>query len=248
MKKPAFLFVALFSGIAASQLTWAGPADYVYTTNVDYGERELDIKLGAATPAGGTRAQAITIGLGYGMKEYWFTEAYLKQERIGGKNFTLVEWENKFKFTETGKYPVDVGLITELAAPLAGNGPWELRVGPLLQTEFGKLQLNSNLLFERAFGKADESGVPFTTNIGYQLQAKYRLQRTFEFGVQALGEMGTWNHWSKQVDQNHRIGPAIFGKFALGNQQAIKYNAAWLIGTTRVAPKHTLRVQIEHEF
>ncbi|MDE2309210.1 MAG: hypothetical protein KGL01_00075, partial [Betaproteobacteria bacterium] len=125
---------------------------------------------------------------------------------------------------------------------------WELRLGPLLQTEFGKLQLNGNLLFERAFGKADESGVPFSTNFAYQWQAKYRWQATLEFGVQGLGEMGKWNDWNKQANQNHRVGPAVFGKFALGNRQAIRYNAAWLIGASNAAPNHIFRMQVEYEF
>ncbi|MDE2118856.1 MAG: hypothetical protein KGJ19_09720, partial [Betaproteobacteria bacterium] len=151
-------------------------------------------------------------------------------------------------FTETGQYPVDIGFITELEAPLSGNAPWERRLGPLLQTEFGKLQLNGNLLFERAFGKADESGVPFSTNFAYQWQAKYRWQATLEFGVQGLGEMGKWNDWNKQANQNHRVGPAVFGKFALGNRQAIRYNAAWLIGASNAAPNHIFRMQVEYEF
>lgn len=35
-------------------------------------------------------------------------------------------------------------------------------------------------------------------------------------------------------DQGHRIGPAVFGKFGIGGKQAIKYNAAYLIGKTRI--------------
>jgi hypothetical protein len=47
-----------------------------------------------------------------------FTEVYLKYEKQGGDGtrFDALEWENKFQLTETGKYPVDVGLTTELAA------------------------------------------------------------------------------------------------------------------------------------
>ncbi len=193
----------------------AGPADYVYTPAVQYGEKEIDFKLGTASPVAGSSAQGASIGYGYGVKENWFTEVYLKQERNGNTDVTLAEWENKFQLTETGKYPLDLGLITELEAPLNGNAPWELRLGPLLQTDFGKLQLNGNLLFERAFGKADENGAPFSTNFAYQWQAKYRWQPTFEFGLQGFGELGKWNEWNTRDNQNHRIGPAIFGKFAL---------------------------------
>ena len=238
----------LLTGIVCAQNVFAGAADYVYTPAVEYGEREIDFKIGATSPLAGNRAQGASIGFGYGAKEYWFTEIYLKQERNGSTVANLAEWENKFQLTDTGKYPVDVGLITELEAPLSANAPWEFKLGPLFQTEFGKFQWNGNLLFERTFGKADENGVPYSTNFSYQWQAKYRWQPILEFGLQGFGDMGKWNDWNKQIDQIHRVGPAVFGKFALGNRRAIRYNAAWLIGSNNAAPDHTFRMQIEYEF
>jgi len=238
----------LLTGIVCAQNVFAGAADYVYTPAVEYGEREIDFKVGATSPVAGSRAQGASIGFGYGAKEYWFTEVYLKQERNGSAVANLAEWENKFQLTDTGKYPVDVGLITEMEAPLSANAPWEFKLGPLFQTEFGKFQWNGNLLFERTFGKADENGVPYSTNFSYQWQAKYRWQPILEFGLQGFGDMGKWNDWNKQIDQIHRVGPAVFGKFALGNRRAIRYNAAWLIGSNNAAPDHTFRMQIEYEF
>ncbi len=247
-ESPVSKLLLLLLGTFISGYVYAGAADYVYTPAVEYGEREIDVKFGAASPLAGNRAQAASLGFGYGAKEFWFTEIYLKQERNGGAAANLAEWENKFQLTETGQYPADIGLITELEAPLSRNAPWEFKFGPLFQTEFGKLQLNGNLLFEHAFGRADENGVPYSTNFGYQWQAKYRWQPVLEFGVQGFGELGKWNDWNKQANQNHRIGPAIFGKFALGNRQAIKYNAAWLLGASNAAPGHTFRLQVEYEF
>jgi hypothetical protein len=239
----AFSLLAIIAGKAI-----AGPADYVYTPTVEYGEREIDLKYGSFRQKDGTFAQGASIGVGYGATEYWFTEIYLKQEQIGSQVANLAEWENKFQLTETGRYPVDAGLITELEAPLSSNAPWELKLGPLLQTEFGSLQLNGNLLFERAFGKADESGVPYSTNFSYQWQTKYRWQPALEFGLQGFGEMGKWNDWNRKADQIHRIGPAVFGKFGQGGRRAIRYNAAWLLGASSAAPSHTFRVQVEYEF
>lgn len=238
----------LFFSLCATHasFTIAGPADYVYTPTVEYGEKEIDLKYGSATQKDGTFSQVSSIGVGYGAKEYWFTEVYLKQERNANQNIALAEWENKFQLTETGKYPIDVGLITELEAPLNGDAPWEIKLGTLFQKELGKLQLNGNLLFERAFGKADESG--FDTEFGYQWQAKYRLQPTLEWGLQGMGEMGKWDEWNSANKQNHRMGPAVFGKFALGNRQALKYNTTWLFGTSDTAPNHTFRIQLEYEF
>lgn len=226
-------------------IAFAGPADYVFTPGVEYGEREIDFKFGSARQQDGTRTQVTSLGLGYGVTQYWFTEIYLKRERAGSDGLSVAEWENKFQLTDAGKYPVDVGLITEFEAPVNdANEPYEFKFGPLFQTEFGKLQMNGNLLFERKFGR----GVGATTEIGYQWQAKYRAQAVLELGAQGIGEMGAWNAWDKQDSQYHRVGPAVFGEVGLGNHQAIKYNGAWLIGARSAAPKNTFRMQAEFEF
>lgn len=237
--------MALFLGALFSAHAYAGPADYVHTPIVEYGEREIDFRYGTAKEQDGTRKQVATLGFGYGATEYWFTEIYLKYEREGDERVTFAEWENKFQLTETGKYPVDIGFLAEIEAPLHENEPYELKIGPLLQTEFNQLQLNGNLLFERKFGGGEDDHV---TEIGYEMQVKYRWQPGFEFGVQGFGEMGEWNHWEDSDEQSHKLGPAIFGKIGLGNKQAIKYNAALLYGLSNAAPDHTFRMQAEYEF
>lgn len=225
----------------------AGPADYMYTPTVEYGEKEIDFKFGTANDQNGTRKTVSSLGFGYGATEYWFTEVYLKREREGSEGLTLAEWENKFQLTETGKYWVDVGLITELEAPLTnGHEPYEFKIGPLFQTESGKMQYNANLLFERKFGgDADDDQV---TEIGYQWQVKYRWKPAFEFGAQGFGEMGEWDQWEESKAQNHRLGPAVFGKLDVGQHRKIKYNAAMLFGISDAAPDHTFRMQAEYEF
>ncbi len=227
----------------------ANPADYIYMPTVEYGERELDVKYGTSTPKpGNLGAQGMSVGVGYGAKEHWFTEIYLKQERIGNQSANIAEWENKFQLTETGEYPVGFGLITELEAPLSANAPWEATVGPLLQTEFGKVQLNGNVLFQRAFGRPDETGVPYTTNLGYQWQGKYRWTQQLEYGLQGIGGMGKWNNWGTQSSQSHMAGPAVMGRVLLGGRNALQYNAGWLLGVSRNAPRNTFRMQVEYEF
>ena len=188
------------------------------------------------------------MGFGYGASEYWFTEVYLKREKSGSDGLSIVEWENKFQLTETGKYPVDIGLITEIEVPINNNkAPYEFKFGPLFQTEFGHVQLNGNLLFERKFGR-NETNEPQNTEFGYQWQAKYRFKPEFELGMQGMGETGAWNDWSSTSNQNHRFGPAVFGKVKLAPKQAVKYNAALLFGSSQAAPNHTLRLQVEYEF
>ena len=226
----------------------AGPADYVYMPTVDYGEKEIDFKFGTAKQPSGETEQVASLGVGYGATEWWFTEIYLKTEHESGEpRLNIFEFENKFQLTETGKYPVEVGLITEFEFPLnKRDEPNEFKFGPLFQTEFGKLQLNGNLLFETKFGGDEEK--PNETVFQYQWQAKYRWHKEFEFGLQGFGEMGKWDDWAPHDDQEHKLGPAIFGKVSLGNHDAIRYNAAWLIGMTDATPDNTFRMQVEYEF
>lgn len=236
------------AALVISPLGIAGPADYVYTPHIERGELEMDIKYGSASSNAGVRPQAASIGLGYGVTEHWFTEGYLKQKHNAGGDSTYLEWENRFLLVGGEGETADIGWVTELEAPLTKGAPSELRVGPLFQSKLGKLQLNGNVIFERAFGGADEDSVSQVTNIGYQWQAIYRAGGSFDLGIQGFGEMGKWDQWSKTAEQNHRMGPAVFGKLALGEHQAIKYNATWLAGVSDAAPKTTLRMQIEYEF
>lgn len=235
-----------WAGMLLSAAACAGPADYVWTPGVEYGERELDFKTGSARGPAGAGKDAAKLGLGFGLTPYWFTEVYGAYRRATGSGYRLeaVEWENKFQLTETGKYPLDLGLIVELEVPRQRNDAYEIKFGPLMQTEFGKLQLNGNLVFERKF----RDGNPHDTELLYQYQAKYRLDPGFEFGLQGFGEVGEWDAWKPASQREHRLGPAVFGKFRLGDRQAIKYNAAYLVGTTEATPDRTFRMQIEYEF
>lgn len=235
-------------GTLAALSAQAGPADYVYMPTVEQGEKEIDFKFGSAKMPSGETAQVTSLGFGYGATERWFTEVYLKTEHESPEpRLNILEFENKFQLTETGQYPFELGLITEIEIPLNKAGePSEFKFGPLLQTEVGKLQLNGNLLFEKKFGGDDET--PNATVFLYQWQAKYRWHKEFEFGLQGLGELGKWNNWAPHNEQEHKLGPAIFGKLPLSNHAAIKYNAAWLIGMTDATPNNTFRMQVEYEF
>jgi hypothetical protein len=224
----------------------AGPSDYIYTPAVTYGEREIDFKSGSADKKDTPVEAAASIGFGYGATQWWFTEVYLKYKRELNTDtrFDAVEWENKFQLTETGQYPVDVGFLVEIERPMDHDEGWEVKWGPLFQTEFGKVQLNANLLFQRSYHAAEPSNMEFK----YQWQVKYRWLPHFEYGLQGFGEMGTYDNWSPQDEQIHKLGPAVFGKLPLGGRQAIKYNAAWLFGNSKASPYNTLRLQVEYEF
>jgi hypothetical protein len=183
---------------------------------------------------------------GFGVRPWWFTEVYgvYAGETGRGTRYEAVEWENIFQLTETGKYPVDVGFLAEVERPRDHEQGWELRYGPLFQTEFGRVQLNGNALWERHVRAA----TPSDTALLYEWQAKYRWQPALEVGFQGFGELGKWDHWAHSSEQSHRLGPAVFGRIPLGGRQALRYDAAYLVAASSAAPDHTLRLRLEFEF
>ena len=224
----------------------AGPDAYVFMPSVTYGEREIDFKIGTAKRPDEDRESAASLGFGYGITEGWMSEIYVKYNRSGGERTKLdaFEWENKFQLTEPGRFPIDVGFITEIERPKNRDEGYEVTFGPLFQSEFGAVQINANPIFQRNYRAAASNPM----RLNYQWQVKYRWRPTLEFGAQGFGELGRWNHWAPANEQSHRMGPAIFGKYALGGRQAIKYNAALLFDVNGEQRGTTLRAQLEYEF
>ena len=214
---------------------------------VQEGEREIDFKAGTAKARDGTRESAHSIGFGYGVNSWWFTEFYAKWHKESGmaSAFDAWEWENKFQLTETGKYPVDVGFLLEIERPKDRSEGYEYVWGPLLQTDITPMvQANLNVLVQKHIRAATSS----KAELGYQLQLKYRWQPNFEYGLQGFGGIGPVSRWSSRSDQSHIAGPAVFGRVRTGQTQFIKYNAGLLFGMTHASPRTTLRLQAEYEF
>jgi hypothetical protein len=245
--KAGALAALVSSCLGLPGIAMAGPSDYVFSPIVEEGEREIDFKAGTAKNRDGTRESAYSLGLGWGVNRWWFTEAYAKGHKLPGErnSFDAWEWENKFQLTETGKYPVDVGFLLEIERPRDRSEGYEYKWGPLFQADLtNKVQGNLNILVEKHIRAA----VAEKAELGYQWQVKYRYKPEFEFGAQGFGDVGPWNHWEPSSEQPHIAGPAIFGKLRVGQKQVINYNAGILFGLTHGAPRNTLRLQAEYEF
>lgn len=225
----------------------AGPADYVYSAVVEEGEREIDFKAGSARLRDGTRESAWSLGLGWGVTSRWFTELYAKWHTEPGEpqRFDAWEWENRFQFTETGRWPVDLGAVVEIERPQDRSEGYEVRWGPLLQADFGpEWRGNLNLLFEKHY-RAQQAG---EAEFGYQWQLRYRWRPALEFGVQGFGGVGPWRQWAPAGEQSHVAGPVLQGRAKVGVHETVRWNAALLLGLGDGAPPRTLRAQVEFEF
>jgi hypothetical protein len=231
--------------LTGSDKVWAGAASKVYMPNVEMGETEFEI-LGGYANEGGDGEREYKAAIGHGMTQNWYSELEFEWEKAHGASTKYEEWEwiNIFKLTEQGQYFVDVGLFTELKFPDEHDAPEKLEIGPMFQKRIGPAMYNLNLIWVRDFGRhADHD-----TDFEYAFQARVKGEPILEYGFQAFGEFGDWSDMAPGHDQEHKLGPAIFGTVKSGHgSDKIAYDAALLFGATDDTADYTLRFAIEYE-
>ncbi|MEP6970142.1 MAG: hypothetical protein ABJA49_06855 [Betaproteobacteria bacterium] len=220
----------------------ADPGYYLVTAYDNTGQVNVDYRYWTVKAPGAVEVVWPEIGIGYGVNSRWYTAVLASY--IGSANsptqLSSLNWQNDFLLTQ-GQYLMDVALHTQLIRNRGRSESNVLEFGPVLQTDVGRTQLNANLIFERGLGNAP----PAPTQLKYQWQAKYRFNQKFHLGLQGFGELGPWDHWLPGSAQSHRAGPMVSGTLPLGKGQAIRYDAAYLMGSVygRNGNMFSLRLQ-----
>ncbi len=187
--------------------------------------------------------------LGYGVTNWWFTELYgevEKERNDDGEDpdfsFTSLEFENKFQLTEKGKYPVDVGFLLEFEVSDEDKHANNLEWAILLDKSIGPIENIANLIMEHEVGGGHKN----ETEAGFAWSSRYRLGRFFEPGFEYHAEFGGVNEDKDFDEQEHRVGPAFYGKIT----KNIKYDIGYLFGVSAAAPENTLKwiLEFEHHF
>jgi hypothetical protein len=180
-KKTGALAAFCAASLFLPAVSLAGATDEVASPSVQEGEREIDFKAGTAKLRDGTRESAYSLGFGWAVNRWWFTELSAVWNKEPGlrHSFDAWEWENRFQLTETGKYPVDVGFLLEIERPKDRSQGYEYKWGPLLQADIGSnVQANLNILVEKRI----RASTAAKAELGYQWQVKYRWHPEFEAG------------------------------------------------------------------
>lgn len=224
----------------------ADPGYYVVTPYDNEGLRIVDFRYWTVKPEGRGEVKWPELGLGYGVNSRWTTELYMSW--VGSSqeatHASTLNWQNDVLLTQ-GEWPVDVALHLQLVNDREYDTKnTTLEIGPVLQTDVGRTQLNANLFFERQLSGEDKP----PTQLKYQWQLRHRWTPGLHFGLQGFGELGPWKEWSPADRQSHRAGPALFGTWHLQDRQAVKLQAAWLEGKTYGHRGHMFTMRLHTEF
>lgn len=229
-----------------------GTIDYiVYPATIEAGERAIEIRgwrqIDSNDQLDGSGALKVAVETT--MTDFWLIEPYLEFEKEGDEDLRLeeVEIENRFQLTPQGKYWLDVGFLVEGEFHVNGEDKKELRYGPLLQKQFGRTLVTTNLIFQNQFG-ADAEDHDEDTFFTYMTNIRYLLSPLIEPGISAYGGVGALGDLEETSEQVHQLGPSIQGKFALAPGMGLKYRTEAVFGLTHGSPDATWVAHLEYEF
>jgi len=219
--------------------------DEIYSPIAEPGELSLEYN-GSRTfdnQSDKNNAQEHELALEYGMTDRLVTEvsAGFSKEPDGALRMEDGEIEGRWQFFEQGKYWLDSGMLAAYDFSTQGQNPDSLELKLLLQKDIGRITSTANVGFTQNIGEyATHTGGP-----DYVLlwNTRYRYNPYFEPGIELQSDFGngqTLNHFS---EQEHYIGPAIYGKLF----GALKYQAAWLFGTSNASAQSAARLLVEYE-
>ncbi len=226
----------------------AHAADYkVYSPAVVRGENEVELRSyrswGSGERSGDEKGVKASVGRAF--TDWWSTEFYVNAEQESGESLKVeeFEWENRFQLTPQGKYWVSVGLVNENEIPRHGDDPYEVKLGPIFERDFGRLSARLNVLAARELGNNSGSGI----EVEYRAAVEYRWRRALSPMFEAYG-LPAGRLGGEHVDKRHQVGPGMTGRVLLGPGRSLHYAVAALFGTTRAAADTTAVLRLEYEF
>ena len=189
-------------------------------------------------------------GLGVGVTDWFFfeIEGEYKKEPGGSRKFKAYEIDSRFEITKTKAFnekpnPVDIGISLGFSAPDDSDDAYEIESRLLLYKRIGPWRGTGNIVIEQEFGNSSSSGL----ELAYAGQVRYRVTPNIQPGFEVFGKFGEFDDMAVGNEQ-HKIGPGVFGFVELDENIAIKYEFSWLFGYTEATPENSLKWLFEFEY
>jgi hypothetical protein len=203
---------------------------------------------GNGTTAGTFRSQGMWYNgneLTYGLTDRIEAAAYLDLAQPSGHGF----WWAGDKFRLRGRLfdeetlPVDIGWYTELEwhkTSQFDDADLELELKPIIEKDFGRLQLIANPVFEKVLhGAGQNQGFEF----GYRNGIYYRWMRYLSPAVEFYGGAGLIDDTDPLAAQQHYIFAVVWGQLPHG----IEYNLGPGFGLTPGSDHVIMKFNLELE-
>jgi hypothetical protein len=216
----------------------------VYSPQVVKGEAELEYAGTHTFDSDKTKNdfQENQFSIGYGVSDYWAPEFYFAEfERGPGQpqDFTATEFENRFQFWPQGKYWLDAGLLASYHLAAKRDGADSIESKLLLQKDIDRFTAIVNMGGERELGAHATGGADLSS----AANIRYRWSEYVQPGIEWQSDYGTWNEHLSFNQQEHYLGPVVYGSIVSG----LKYEVGYFAGISDAAASSAMRFKLEYE-
>lgn len=183
-----------------------------------------------------------SLELVYGISDRIEAAAYLDMAKPDGHDFWYAgsKYRLRGRLFDQGTLPVDLGWYAELdwhRKPQFDDADLDLELRPIIEKDFGPIQLMLNPKFERPIAANND------WEFGYAAGLFCRCSEDISPGVEFYGGMGQIDDVDPSEEQQHYIFPALHGELGDGWE----YNVGAGFGLTDGSDDFIVKVNLEYE-
>lgn len=223
--------------LGAMDFAQADPGYYVVTPYAQEGRLGLEMRYWTVERRGRDTQIWPELAASWGINSRWTTRVLASWIGHEASDLSLSSWnwQNLLLLTQ-GELDYDIAIHAQLIRNV-GDGH-ALELGPVWQTDVGRVQLNANLFWEYDSGRRD-------TRLKLQWRSLARLAPGWRLGIEGFSEVGPWTHWLPSQRQSHRAGPALQASFWGKGRDEVNLSAAYLFGKTYGSSGRMFTMQLQ---
>lgn len=206
MKKflPFFAVLMMSAPAAASVLSVSSP-------DVEMGEWSIETGLSWERDDRQDDFREYVLEIGYSPTDYWNTALeFSVEDNNGDAEYAVTAWKNTLQFIEQRDgVPLSAGLRLQYERARLDDEADEIAARLLFRHQNDIIDTRLNIGAEREVGSDAEND--FTGDI--RASVRYKWSEKFRPAIDYLGDTGSLHSLQSFKNQDHRIGPVIYGSF-----------------------------------
>lgn len=209
----------------------------VSSPNVDQGEWSIETGMSweKDNDTENDDSREYVFEFGYSPTNFWNTALEFSGDQQGeDTEYVSTAWKNTLQFiSQDERFPLSAGLRLQYEKAHLDGDADEVAVRLLFRHQNKIFDSRLNIGVEKEVGSDAQNDIAGDI----RTSVRYKWSENLKTSIDYLGDTGSLDNLQGFQDQDHRIGPVLYGSF-----DDISYEAGYLAGLSNASPDHTLKI------